>query len=95
MTKKNRPDTYRDHYYHISRLGNFSMVHIMRPKPAASDPKVSLCESIRSFKAPHTNSQAEAERAIDNLIDGKIDRIPSSHTAFPLFDRPAKRSVPA
>lgn len=91
--KQNTPDTYRDHYYHISRLGDFSLVHIMRSKPAASDPKVSLCENIRSFKTPTRTSQEDAIKAIDNIVEGKLEKVPSSHTAFPLFDRPAKRQV--
>lgn len=80
----NPKPTTKDYFYHISRLGAFSLVHIMRRKPSASDPKISICETIRSFKTPTLTSEDEAQKAIDNAEKGKLECLPSSMTAFPI-----------
>lgn len=80
----NPKPTTKDYFYHISRLGAFSLVHIMRRKPSTLDPKVSLCETIRTFKTPHTSSEAAAQLAIANAKKGKLECLPSSATAFPI-----------
>lgn len=80
---------YREHYYQISRIGAFSIVHIQRKTPSRSDPKVSLSETISSYKVPSSNKRAVTtgiHHTIDRIIEGKAGELSPREPVYPMDD---------